>query len=124
MVEQTSTCSPWKTPCWRRGMCPKGGCGPVGSPRWSRLLARPVAPWREEPTLERSVPEGLHPVEGTHAGAVCEELQPVGRTHVGEVHGGVSHGRDPTLEQGKSVKSLVAEDVFLIFSFISLILCF
>ena len=29
-------------------------------------------------------------MEGTHAGAVCEELQPVGRTHVGEVCGGLS----------------------------------
>jgi len=38
--------------------------------------------------LEQSFPEGLHPVEGTHAGAVHEELQPVGRTHLGEVHGG------------------------------------
>ena len=32
---------------------PKGGCDPVGSPRWSRLLAGPVAPWREEPTAEQ-----------------------------------------------------------------------
>jgi len=29
-------------------------------------------------------------VEGTHAGAIREELQPIGRTHVGEVHGGLS----------------------------------
>jgi len=33
------------------------------SPRWSRLLAGPVAPEREDPTLEQSVPEGLHPME-------------------------------------------------------------
>jgi len=33
--------------------------------------------------LEQSVPEGLHPVEKTHAGAVLEELQPMGGTHVG-----------------------------------------
>ncbi|GAB0185854.1 hypothetical protein GRJ2_001050700 [Grus japonensis] len=32
---------------------PKEGCDPVGSPCWSRVLARPVAPWREEPTLEQ-----------------------------------------------------------------------
>ncbi|GAB0187156.1 epimerase family protein SDR39U1 [Grus japonensis] len=32
---------------------PKGGCDPVGSPRWSRLLAGPVAPWKEEPTMEQ-----------------------------------------------------------------------
>jgi len=31
----------------------KGSCDPVGSPRWSRLLAGPVDPWREEPMLEQ-----------------------------------------------------------------------
>lgn len=48
------------------------------SPGWSRLLARPVAPWRVAhtgagllagSTLEQCAPEGLHPVERTHAGA-------------------------------------------------------
>jgi len=29
--------------------------------------------------LEQPVPEGLYPVGGTHTGAVCEELQPLGR---------------------------------------------
>ncbi|GAB0208850.1 hypothetical protein GRJ2_003350700 [Grus japonensis] len=28
---------------------PEGGCGPVGSLHWSKLLAGPVDPWREEP---------------------------------------------------------------------------
>ncbi|GAB0185658.1 AN1-type zinc finger protein 5-like [Grus japonensis] len=32
---------------------PEGDCGPVGSPHWSKLLARPVDLWREEPTLEQ-----------------------------------------------------------------------
>uniref|UniRef100_A0A8C0C1L8 Amyloid beta precursor protein binding family A member 1 n=1 Tax=Buteo japonicus TaxID=224669 RepID=A0A8C0C1L8_9AVES len=40
--------------------------------------------------LEQCVPEGLHPTEGTHAGAVREKLQPVGRIHIEEVHGGLS----------------------------------
>ncbi|GAB0204061.1 hypothetical protein GRJ2_002871700 [Grus japonensis] len=39
----------------------------------------------EEPTLEQSIPEGLHPVEWTHAGGAFEGLQPVGRTHVEEI---------------------------------------
>ena len=30
--------------------------------------------------LEQSVPEGLHPVEGTHAGAVHRELSLLGGT--------------------------------------------
>ena len=47
---------------------------------------------------------------GTHAGAICEELQPVGRTHVGEVCGELSPVRGTfTLEQGKSVRSLLPE---------------
>jgi len=28
-------------------------------------------------------------MEGTHTGAVCEELQPVGKSHFGEVLGGL-----------------------------------
>ena len=32
---------------------PEGGCDPVESLCWSRLLAGPVALWREEPTLEQ-----------------------------------------------------------------------
>jgi len=35
--------------------------------------------------LEQRVPEGLHIMGRTHAGAVPEELQPKGRTHAGEV---------------------------------------
>jgi len=101
-MEQISTCSLRKTPCQSRWM-PEGSCDPMGSPCWSRFLPGPVDPWRQRsscwsrfaggaydymggPKLEQPVPEGLHPVKGTHAGAVCEELQPVGRTHVGEFH--------------------------------------
>jgi len=32
---------------------PEGGCAPVGSLCWSRLLPGPVALWREELTLEQ-----------------------------------------------------------------------
>ena len=45
------------------------------SPRGARVQAGAVA--CGEHTLEQSVPEGLHPVERTHAGAVLEELQPL-----------------------------------------------
>ena len=30
---------------------PEGVCDPAESPCWSRLLAGPVTPWREEPML-------------------------------------------------------------------------
>jgi len=40
------------TPCRSRWM-PEGGCDPMGSPRWNRLLPGPADPWREEPTLEQ-----------------------------------------------------------------------
>jgi len=46
------------TTCQNRWML-KGGCGPVGSPCWSRLLAGPVDPWREEPTPEQVCWQGL-----------------------------------------------------------------
>jgi len=124
----------------------KGGCDPVGSLCWSRLLVGPVDLWREEPTLEqapgrtcgpvergacagagswqdlwtcgersppwtrllvgpvalKSVPEGLHPMEGTHTAAIREELQPMGRTRAGEVHGGLCPvGRTPRWSRGR-----------------------
>ena len=61
--------------------------------------------------LEQPVPEGLHPVERSHAGAVREELQSVGRTHIGEVCGELSPMRGTfTLEQGKSVRSPPLEE--------------
>ncbi|GAB0195124.1 hypothetical protein GRJ2_001977700 [Grus japonensis] len=49
---QISTCSLWRTPRWSRWM-PKGGCDPVGSPHWSRLLVGPVDLSRREPRLEQ-----------------------------------------------------------------------
>jgi len=52
--------------------------------------------------LEQPVPEGLHPMEGTHAGAVCEELQPMGGIGVGEVSGELSPmGRTPQWSRGR-----------------------
>jgi len=44
-----------------------------GAHAGSGLLAGLMTPWG--PTLEQSVPERLHPMEGTHAGAgaECEE---------------------------------------------------
>ena len=38
---------------YRSRWMPNGVCDPVGMPCWSRLLAGPVAPCREEPTLEQ-----------------------------------------------------------------------
>jgi len=61
--------------------------------------------------LEQPVPEGLHLVQGTHAGTVCEELQPMGRTHFGELCGELSPVRGTfMLEQWKSVWSLPPEE--------------
>ncbi|RMC20955.1 hypothetical protein DUI87_01809 [Hirundo rustica rustica] len=46
---------------------------PAGDLRWNSLILKECTPWK-----------------GIHAGAAREELQPVGRTHVGEIHGRVS----------------------------------
>jgi len=61
----------------------------VGDPRWGSLFLKDGTPW-----------------EGTHAGAVREELQPLGRTNIGEDCGELSPVRGTfTLEQGQSVRS-------------------
>ncbi|GAB0187535.1 AN1-type zinc finger protein 5-like [Grus japonensis] len=44
---------PMKDPMLEQVDASKGGCDPMGSPCWSRLLAGPVAPWRKEPTPEQ-----------------------------------------------------------------------
>ena len=51
-VEQRSTCSLGRTPRQSRWM-PEGGCDPMGSLCWSRLLAGLMTLWREEPILEQ-----------------------------------------------------------------------
>ncbi|GAB0186401.1 hypothetical protein GRJ2_001105400 [Grus japonensis] len=54
---------------------PEGGCGPMGSPCWSRLLAGPVDLWREEPTLEQGKRARSHPPEEEGAAeTTCDEL--------------------------------------------------
>lgn len=89
--------------------------GPVDLQRqksmWGRFTGRTCDPlWG--PTLEQSVPEGQHPVEGTHAGALCEEHQPTGRTQFGKISGGLScqWERDPTLRQKKARRSPPEEE--------------
>ncbi|PKU42348.1 suppression of tumorigenicity 5 protein isoform x4 [Limosa lapponica baueri] len=83
---------PWskRSPRWSRFA--DRTCDSMGDPHWSSLFLKHCTPW------------------GTLAGAVSEELQPMGRTHIGEIHGGLSHGRNPTLEYGKSVRSPPPEE--------------
>jgi len=58
--------------------------------------------------LEQSVPEGLYPMERTHAGAVLEELQPIGNNHIENClpwvgpHAGVE---EPRKEEGAAERS-------------------
>jgi len=61
--------------------------------------------------LEQPVPEGLQDVGRTHTGAVCEELQPVGKdSRWRSLWRTVSRGRDLMLEQGRSVSSPCPEE--------------
>jgi len=96
-----------------------GGCDPVETLHWSRLMAGPAVQRREESTLEQVAgracdPVGhprrsslflkciLHAMEGTHAGAVCEEVRPMERTHIGAVHGEFSPvGEIPRWSRGR-----------------------
>lgn len=51
---------------------------------WSRFAGRRPS---KGPMPEQPAPDVLHPVERTLTAAVCEELQPVRKTHDREVHG-------------------------------------
>ncbi|KAJ7425604.1 hypothetical protein BTVI_02456 [Pitangus sulphuratus] len=104
MVRQLCPCSPWKLtrpPTLEEvdasgGVCdlvrsvywsrfPGSTCDIVGDPHWSSLFLKDCTPWK-----------------GTSAGIVCEELQPVGRTHSEEVGGGVSPiGGTPHWSRGR-----------------------
>ncbi|GAB0208702.1 AN1-type zinc finger protein 5-like [Grus japonensis] len=44
---------PMEDPTLEQVEAPEGDCDPMGSPRWSKLLAGPVDPWRKEPTPEQ-----------------------------------------------------------------------
>jgi len=44
---------PIEDPTSEKVHVPEGGCDPMGSQCWSRLLTEPVAPWREDPMLEQ-----------------------------------------------------------------------
>lgn len=58
----------------------------------------------ENPSLEQSVPKGLHPMEGTHTEAVHEELQPREGLTLGKFALVCPRGRELVLEQVKSVR--------------------
>ncbi|GAB0203971.1 AN1-type zinc finger protein 5-like [Grus japonensis] len=44
---------PMEDPMSEQVEAPEGGCDPMGSLCWSKLLAGPVDPWREEPMPEQ-----------------------------------------------------------------------
>lgn len=61
--------------------------------------------------MEQPVPDGLHPVEGAHAGAVGEEVEPMEKTHTGEIHGGLFPvGVTPDRSRGRSDRDKVSLD--------------
>lgn len=61
---------------------PGAWCSPVESSLWRGVQKGTGflegATNHSRPTLEKSVPEGLHPTQRIHAGTVIDELQPVG----------------------------------------------
>lgn len=89
--------------------------GPCGSLCWNKFLVGSGSmdlsrekPMLEQvlccsggPMLEQAMPEELYPVEGADGSAVCE-LQPMGRTHIGEVCGCLCL-LGGSLEQGRSL---------------------
>lgn len=116
MVEQGSICSPWRRPSQssymsKEAVSPWETCTGTGS--WQHL-------WSHEERSScccRCAGRACQPVDQsalkdftmwivTHTGAVNVELQPVGPTleKFMEVHKSCC-GRDPTAEEGKSVRS-------------------
>ncbi|GAB0179611.1 mitochondrial enolase superfamily member 1 [Grus japonensis] len=61
---------------------PEGDCDPMGSPRWSRLLAGPVDLWRKEPTLEQWSSHTAQVTEGKGRDWENEEPSTVGEDQV------------------------------------------
>ncbi|GAB0190075.1 AN1-type zinc finger protein 5-like [Grus japonensis] len=51
--EQKFHLQPVEDPALEQVEAPEEGCDPMGSPCWSKLLAGPVDPWRQEPTPEQ-----------------------------------------------------------------------
>jgi len=80
-------CDPIGSPTLEQS--PARACGPVkrGAHAGAGLLAGLVIPWG---THAGAIHEDLHPVGGIHNGAVREGLQPLGRTHTEEVCGELS----------------------------------
>lgn len=77
-------------------------------------MAGLVTLWRGAHTRAGLLTEVVTP-QGTHAGPDCSvRTATCGKdpcwsslcegTHMGEVHGGLTHGKDSMLEQGKSVR--------------------
>ncbi|GAB0186110.1 AN1-type zinc finger protein 5-like [Grus japonensis] len=62
---------------------PEGGCDPMGSPCWNKLLAGPVDLWREEPTpeqLRKGVIEQLWWTPGIQPGSVHHSVKDIPST--------------------------------------------
>jgi len=59
MVRQVVFLKPMEGTPRRSRWMPEGGCDPVGSLRWSRLLPGPADPWRENPTPQQVYWQGL-----------------------------------------------------------------
>jgi len=55
--------------------------------------------------LEQSVPEGLHPVEGTYTGEGCGGLSPMGGTH----NGAGEECEEPPSEEGRVAETTYDE---------------
>jgi len=70
VVQQLSTCSLWKTPCWSRCV-PEGGCDPMGSSVLEQAPARTCGPVDGGTHARAGLLAGLVTLWRTHTGAAC-----------------------------------------------------
>jgi len=105
---------------------PEGGCDPVGSPVLEQAPGRTCGPRERGPQARAGLLAGLVTSRGIHAGAACscriaplvrthtgvcrEDLQPMGRIHVGKFCGELSPMRETSCWSGERVKSPLLEE--------------
>lgn len=118
MVRQPCPLQPMEEPQAGAGGCLKGGCDHCGKPMLEQAAGRDLQTYGERSSGWSRVGGGTcDPVgdpcrnslllkdctlwKGSHTGALNEDLQPMGWTHIGEVHEEL-HERSPILEQRKN----------------------
>lgn len=95
-------CSPWSPPHSKACGYLRGDCDLVGAPCCTRVLEGSCRPVKRNPCW-RNFLIGPVTMWGPHSGTVCPwRTAPYGRVTHDSSWRTISHGRDPTLEEGRT----------------------